>query len=326
MPTISEIFKVKPPVVQDLKTVEDSQAPDPQLVYGVELEIENADPEWGEMRGWRAVEDGSLRNDGWEYVSDPMTLSTMLHRIRRFFANTGIPNNSSSHYSERTSIHVHTNCTDLTIEQLSSILLLYQVTEDLLFDFVGEDRIDNIFCVPWSQTQVTYRIVSRLQQFLSLISIDRNKYTALNLVRIRDLGTIEWRHMPGHCDQAKIETWLKIIGHYYRIARNNDFNEIQQRLLNLNTTSQYDWLLDWMFHDLSPLLRSAGYRQKLENGVLNMKYSVLQPSKYFVPPVIRQEAPLTYAGIQNLLNSLDAREPVRLEPVNPFGPVEEGAF
>ncbi len=324
MTTISDIFGVKFPVVSDLKTVPDANAPDPKLVYGVELEIEHADPEWGDVRGWAATEDGSLRNSGWEYVSDPMTLSSMLHRIKRFFGNASI-SGDGRHYSERTSIHVHTNCTDLTLEQLSSILLLYQVTEDLLFDFVGENRAENIFCVPWSQTQITHSVVQNLKHFLSVINIDRNKYTALNLVRIRDLGTIEWRHMPGHNDQGKIETWLRLIGHYYRVARNNDFNDIKQRLLNLNTTSQYDWLLDWLFQDLAYVVRSPGYRQKLENGVLNMKYSVLQPAKFsFKRPVntgfqLNTVNPEQY---EEILRALDRSEPVSLEPVQ----ATEGSF
>ena len=315
MTTVKELFGLPQVIARDMKTAADRQPPDPTLIYGIELEIECASPDWGDQTGWSATEDGSLRNDGWEFISNPATFNTLVHRINRFFTNIeGFNPAVYNHYTERTSTHVHTNCQDLTLEQLSTILLLYQVTEDLLFKFVGEDRADNIFCVPWSQTQITYRTVSNIKQFISTTSIDRNKYTALNLVRLRDIGTIEWRHMPGHSDVFKIEQWLRIIGHYYRIARLHTLQEVQDKLINLNSSSQYDWLMDWLFKEQATSLRFIGYRQMLENGVLTMKYSLMDgPST--IKPTLDQRL------IEEILQSIQM-ERVRRQEVN----TTEGSF
>ncbi len=134
--------------------------PDPSLLYGVELEIENTDSDLA-VPGMRAVEDGSLRNNGWEFVTQPMTLSNPNHCLSSFFDGRGF---SDENYSERCSVHVHTNCLDLTFSQLAAICMLYQVFEGVLFNFIGNDRDKNIFCVPWSETNLSYRTVNRIEE------------------------------------------------------------------------------------------------------------------------------------------------------------------
>lgn len=277
MTTIAEMFKKATPHVYVAPEAVGVVAPKPNLLYGVELEIENASFDW-EIAGIRATEDGSLRNRGVEFITMPMTLPVMMGRLNDFFehiAEDGFDPGSNEHYSDRTSIHVHTNCLDLTIEQVTSILLLYQVVESLLFKFIGHDRDKNIFCVPWSQTTTSYNTLDNLPQYIKHASIERNKYTALNLTPLKDIGTIEWRHMAGECDLERIETWLTLIGHFYRIATSNNLVDIKRRLLELNTTSHYDLLLSWLFQDKASVLYYPGYKEDLENGVLDMKYSII---------------------------------------------------
>jgi hypothetical protein len=268
--TIQKVFSlpgVKPFSYGPVKSV---ACPDTVLLYGLELEIERASFDW-EISGFRATEDGSLRNNGVEFISAPMDYGQMAHGLQAFFKNA---RTDSRCYSERTSIHVHTNCLDLTVPQLTSLLMMYQVVEDLLFAWIGEERDKNIFCVPWSQTKLTHNVLANIEQFVSMSSVERNKYTALNLVPLRTQGTIEWRHMHGHNDVERILTWLRVIGHFYRVAKKYEHDVIVDKCVNLNTTSAYDHLLDFLFEDEAVHFRMPNYRIMLENGVLNMKYSL----------------------------------------------------
>ena len=310
--TIQKVFGlqgVKPFSYGPVKSV---ACPDPVLLYGLELEIERASFDW-EISGFRATEDGSLRNNGVEFISAPMDYGQMTHGLQAFFKNAST---DSRCYSERTSIHVHTNCLDLTVPQLTSLLMMYQVVEDLLFAWIGEERDKNIFCVPWSQTKLTHNVLANIEQFVSMSSVERNKYTALNLVPLRTQGTIEWRHMHGHDDIERILTWLRVIGHFYRVAKKYEHDVIVDKCVNLNTTSAYDHLLDFLFEDEAVHFRMPNYRIMLENGVLNMKYS-LQMKK----PKVDVKAKKNAEFVANYGAELRWDDFVQQEPAGEVNPI-----
>lgn len=264
--------------------------------FGLELEIEHASPEWrNPFDDIHVEEDGSLRNSGWEFITDPLPLNKTINLLGAFFDNAKdqehqrgeyyLEGDVPFHYSERTSIHVHTNCTHLTLDQVASILLLYQTVEELLFKWVGNDRDKNIFCVPWSQTVLSYDLITHFNSFVKSVSVDRNKYTALNIVPLVSQGTIEWRHMYGTCDMDKITTWLKIINCFYEKVYTTSIDEIETYITQLNTNSQYEAFLRWLFGDLHQHFMLPHYRIMLENGVINMKYSIMNKKKQPTKPL-----------------------------------------
>jgi len=282
MRTIADLMKL--PAVNAFKYghVAAISNPDPTLLYGVELEIENTDSDMA-IEGMRAVEDGSLRNNGWEFVTSPMTLDNLNYCLTTFFEGRGF---REDNYSERTSVHVHTNCLDLTLEQMTSICLLYQVFEGVLFNFIGNNRDKNIFCVPWSETNISYRTVARLEEGSTDPFYTWQKYTALNLIPVGTQGTIEWRHMAGTHNYKTIILWCQLIGSIYAYARKSQPAEIKEMLVNLNNTSAYARVLDSVFGEFAHILRIPGYEVLLENGVLNMKYSLAEkkpPSQKYSP-------------------------------------------
>jgi hypothetical protein len=256
--------------------------PDPSLLYGVELEIENASFD-DATTGWQAEEDGSLRNHGVEFVSRPMTYSMLSWALLNLFKNNGY---TTENYSERCSVHVHANCQDMTLSQLASLILIYQVFEDVLFTWIDSSpdqphrRRDNIFCVPLSETQVSYAVTRRFAKG-NLDGIRQwHKYTALNLLPLETQGTVEFRHMGGECDAGRILTWCRLIGGMFAKAKELPFEEVLKLFTELNSTSDYDRVLDSVFKGDANCLRAPRYREELENGVLNMKYSLFeQPDK-----------------------------------------------
>lgn len=246
------------------------------LAYGLELEIENV-PAWEDMLvpGIRGEPDGSLRNNGREFITQPMTFSNLAHCLYMFFGKNKL---GPENYSERCSIHVHTNCLDLTEEQIQTIAFVYQLVEHCLFEWVDHERSNNIFCVPWSQTNLTYRV---LEDREDMTRFKRwQKYTALNLLPLYTQGTIEWRHMNGHCDVNKILEWCQLIGHIYAFALTTPLEKVKEHLLTLNTSSQYRNVLEMIFQERAFLFYSLpNYERHLEEGVINMKYSIGNPSK-----------------------------------------------
>jgi hypothetical protein len=271
------------------------QCADPSLLMGLELEIENV-PNWEEMviSGMTSVEDGSLRNSGREFLTSPATFSVVHHTLERFFEKNKLgPDN----YSERTSVHVHANCQDLTKEQVAAVCLLYQVFEKLFYAFVGEERDKNIFCIPWDQTLITYSTIDAVLGAKGIHALKNwQKYTGLNLLPLFGLGTVEFRHMAGTNDLEKIGIWLNLIGSLFAYARKHPINDIKDTLINLNSTSAYEDTTHRVFTFWTKhLINVPGYRPFLEEGVLNMKYSLLKHTSAYsdgIEQLLRQQREL----------------------------------
>lgn len=242
----------------------------PSLLYGVELEIENV-PDWPDMvvPGINSVADGSLRNNGREFITQPMTYSNLAYCLNSFFTKNKL---TKDNYSERCSIHVHTNCLDMTMDQIKTVLFLYQMCEKVLYSWVDPERFDNIFCVPWSQTNITYQSLSEKVDPTTWKTW--RKYTGLNLLPLYEHGTIEWRHMSGHNDVPKLLQWCQLIGAIYTYALTHSLSEVREQLLELNTNSQYQTMLERVFKEHASLFYTMPtYTQDLEDGVLNLKYA-----------------------------------------------------
>lgn len=271
--TIAQEYGIIIPKAASYKGAPITKEVDAKLLFGVELEIENTRQNEWKYQNFIGKEDGSLRNNGFEYVTSPMTYNNTVYGLQGFFTKYKI---TSSNYSERCSVHVHTNCLDLTWNQLSTILLLYQVYERVLYRFIGHERDNNIFSVPWHQTVLTYQLAAKLKKTPTTIAGEWQKYTGLNLLRLQDLGTLEWRHMQGNCDVDYIATWLRIISRMFVWARTHTLEETEKMLTELNTTSAYADSLYAVFQDETEHLITGDYKDDLERGVLALKFSFVE--------------------------------------------------
>ncbi len=280
MSTIQELLGIKKVTPQVYSKSAEIRVADPQLIYGMELEIEGVDSPDSFTKGIGTIthtEDGSLRNNGREFITMPMNMRSLHHALKLFFDNAKL---NEDNYSDRTSVHVHCNVQDLQPSQLASVLLLYQVFEGLLYGFIGNERDKNIFCVPWSETNLSFNILNNLSEAntAKILGLKQwQKYTGVNLLPIFSQGTIEFRQMHGNCNLPYIADWLNLIGSMFAYARNNSLADIKDRFIKLNTTSSYRPLTEDVFKDWSPLLlRQPNYWNMMEDGVLNMKYLLLE--------------------------------------------------
>jgi len=253
----------------------------PNLLVGLELEIENFNPEMERyFPGVDFTDDGSLRSTdggiGIEAITVPIETKYVRELLGRFFTQFEI---TPENYTERCSTHVHVNIDDMTPEQLATLCLLYQTVESLLFLYTGEERDKNIFCVPWNQCNLSYNIVRKI---ISYPEKSENpfrhwqKYSALNLIPIMNQGSVEFRHLGGTCDVDKIMTWIALLSCMFKYAHTTPLAVTRESILSMNTVSNYREWLNSIFGKYTDKLMVPGFEKSLANGVVDSKLMLME--------------------------------------------------
>ncbi len=185
----------------------------PQL-FGVEIEVERGhDSYWVDDSEWMRVEDGSLRDDGMEFITPPVEMDTLSSMVDEYYRQH---DDRGYRATIRTGIHVHADMRWRSLEQVSAICTVYALLEPLLFEMCGPDREENIYCVPW------YRAPDEADLLRELLDQDEwrevhhrlegaCKYSALYLEPLRRLGTIEFRQAPTFENAAEMKAWAKVV-------------------------------------------------------------------------------------------------------------------
>lgn len=239
---------------------------DKNTYIGIEVETENVKRFNQYSPYWRMIEDGSLRNSGREFITPPIRAWRVEHALVQLFNHEL---NSDIEFSERTSIHIHMNVRTLTVPQLETLIMTYLVFEKVLFNYVGNDRYSNIFCVPIVETDIG-------ENLLTLVTnkhpdIRWQKYTALNLLPIMQKGTIEFRHMNGTGDVERLVTWINIILCLKKFALQKSPEYIWKRINTLNTTSEYRMFAEEVFQEFLPLLWNDQFNDAVADCITYIK-------------------------------------------------------
>ena len=253
----------------------DYKCANPDLLVGIECEIENW-PTTEEYKhfGFTFETDGSLRNNGYEAITAPTYSKHVPYILSTLFARYKIT--QENNYSQRCSTHVHVNCQNLTVAQVKMLCLLYQVLERPLFGFIGHDRQDNIFCVPWSQCNMSHDFATKFMKDPAHTARYWQKYTALNILPLRDRGTVEFRHLEGTCDIKRINDWLNIIGSMVKYACNYSYEDFRNTILEMNSVSNYGAFIEQVLGEFSYLLTDLPtYQQDISLGVVDCKLCLM---------------------------------------------------
>jgi len=202
---------------------------------GVELEIEdikNTEEVKDHYPNVIVEPDHSLRNNGLEFKFGPVGYQEALNTFNGIWKHLKV---GKTPFSERTSIHVHVNARCLTLEEGRQLVLLYALYEPLFFAFVGNERKNNIFCVPLNYTSLpnTYK------SSLTIMHKAWSKYTAFNICPMgpgKDgsecHGTIEFRHMYGTKDPEVFKKWLTTLKELYTFVEKNTGFDIIKTILS----------------------------------------------------------------------------------------------
>lgn len=217
-----------------------------QSLVGIEIEMENM-PEWADVDYyWTAKKDGSLRNNGVEYVSIPLR-SDQVEYAMQYLNN--VLSKYNPDFSPRTSTHIHLNVRDITPEEAKNLVLLYCMFEKHFFKFANKDREESLFCVPLYASYHT-------QHYSKLIDSGMaywHKYLALNLLPIVPngdtgcYGTIEFRHLHGTKDVEHVVKFVNSILCLKKAAKSWKHSELIEFIDQANSTSAYTTLYHEIF-------------------------------------------------------------------------------
>lgn len=251
----------------------------PGCLVGIEVEVENIKNwpggddvhdqiEWQTL--WNVTEDGSLRNNGREFISLPMKAQHIERSLRWLFKNI----DPKRDFSPRTSVHVHINARTLDVTQLKLFTFIYMIFEGALFNFVGKDRDKNIHCVPVVGSNLLANWAVNPEYMGRQMQLNWMKYCAYNICPIIDgtRGTIEFRHMHGTDDVDKLMNWINIILCIKNYIENVPEKIIVEDILALNSTSGYVHYADSIFGALLNQLRTyPNFERDMEKGVTAVK-------------------------------------------------------
>ena len=304
----TDVFGVaKPKVAKYAKAAEGCVVSD--LVIGLELETENCNTmtakdytKIANAHNFDLATDGSLRGAAYEFISRPMRTDNCLMALDEFFKAMKF---GDANYSDRCSVHVHVNCTDMEMEQISSLALLYTVIEEIMFEYVGAARDTNIYCIPWNQCRQHLDLINKFLADPSSSLKRWNKYTALNLLPLANIGTVEFRQMHGTADIKKLSLWINLIGSLFKWAKTYELKSLINELKSLNSNSQYEAFFTKIVSGLLPY--NEIYREKLEEGVILAKFSLTSIERKRNKPSAKAEIPDPVAEQQERITELMAR-------------------
>lgn len=163
---------------------------------GVEIELENLPSVRNRFSYWEAKGDGSLRNNGAEFVcSSPWGGRDLYNAAIEI--DTFLFNNSPDE-SWRCSTHVHIDSRDMTVQQVKFMILTYAMYERVLFRLSGWHRYKNNFCSSLGFAQDQIRTISSAWQydngdFFQTLVNNWDKYSAINFLPMSSFGSIEFR-------------------------------------------------------------------------------------------------------------------------------------
>jgi hypothetical protein len=189
-----------------------------------------------------------------EWITHPIAARWAPHALNDLLGNCL---SKDCCFSPRTSIHVHLNVQEFDSAQVIDATLLYAAFEPLFYKYTGRGRIKNIYCVPLVDTSLlTGMNAGNLGNILETWS----KYTGLNLLPIRDLGTIETRHMHGTFDHRKVVIWIRMWIKLLEYVKRVGTAVVRKTLLDMHQYTDYQQLLTDIFGDDAINLKYESYR------------------------------------------------------------------
>jgi len=259
---------------------------------GVEIEVEKVLSGITLAGTWRYDNDGSLKDNGAEFVTIPIKAKYLEIELRRLFSSI-----KKSEATCRCSTHVHLNVRDFTLEELKVFLAIYMVFEKSLYNFSGA-RWNNNYCVPlFNTSSEVLNFVSRLDRMsMKDFPTFMHKYSGLNTCPIyggesKLFGTVEFRHMEGTKDTTYILNWINLIISLKIFAKKTRFIDLNVHLQTMNTTSGYYWLAKEVFGNWVHLItEQKSFKSDVESCITKAK-TIFQKKK-----TIKKELKLNLSG------------------------------
>jgi hypothetical protein len=219
--TIANILRGRdlnpPPSAQNRRTRRASGAPAAgqrlglNRRFGVEIEF-NGCSRWSVQaqidagafgRGWRVKSDCSVRGEGLELVSPPLSGEAGLDSVRQACS---VLRGLGAQVDSSCGLHVHHEARDLGALGIARVARLWQRHNHLTQWLIAPSRRNNSYCPPLSESDVTS--IERNASRGSVGGVGR--YRDLNVSAFLAHGTIEIRSHQGTLNFRKIEAWIHL--------------------------------------------------------------------------------------------------------------------
>lgn len=191
---------------------------------GIEIEVEGESLPRIDTPAWKSEQDNSLRGESYEYVlRKPVPFDKTKQVLEEMGAHWK-ESNAIIKNSPNAGVHVHINCSDLTITQLYNYIGLYLVVENLLISKCGEHRVGNLFCLRASDAEylIDMLVDSVKEQDLKLLHTDDLRYASINVKALGDYGSLEFRAWRSDGDLKGIQWWCELLQHLKVLAKTVD--------------------------------------------------------------------------------------------------------
>jgi hypothetical protein len=248
-----------------------------KAIVGIEIEVEGLADYVKPLSCWEVKVDGSLRNNGREFVSIPLRCWELGYAFQELsewmIYHEAISTRNRYDFSWRTSTHVHLNVRPLKVYQVAVLGVLEILYSKCFFSFIGNDRERSNFCVPNMIRSAPRQLIQfmlmthesmgseRMKtgvprqnngEYVSAFINNTSKYSSLNFIPIISLGTVEYRQFHGVDDLEKLFQWLRLIIRMYDFVESletgkEDFEDVIKSIRQLNTVSNYMEFTDRVF-------------------------------------------------------------------------------
>jgi len=187
---------------------------------GIEIEVE-AEDEMPFVDGWMVEHEGSLRNNGREYVTPgPISICDLRPVLETF--ESALAPSFPIEDSPRTSVHVHVNHQESTPMQIWNTAVAFWLLENPLVRWCGEHRVNNLFCLRLIDAENILDICNRSvkgEEPFGGLHQDYLKYASQNFGNILGLNTLEYRSLRGTTCANTIFEWAECLVHIRDVAR-----------------------------------------------------------------------------------------------------------
>ena len=263
----------------------------PELVsdsmVGLEIELETiARIAEQKLDYWERVEDGSLRNNGSEYIfAEPLFGEDVVRALTELEVfvtsyNEAFKVPEDVLLDENTSVHVHVDCRDLSNTQLSSFIMLSVLLEQVLCTYAAPERENNIFSLSLAKANEEVTRIARILHYLSEVGdnyggrradqlsrviSDSSKYAGINLMALYEFGSIEFRMHKGEYRTERLLEWINILLSIKEAAKTEVFNE--EHILSILDNYSYEGLIREVFKEKASNIISPSLERDIMLGV-----------------------------------------------------------
>lgn len=248
-------------------SVKESKLLPSDSLIGVEVELENMIGIFRKghrLKFWNITEDGSLRNNGAEFVfKQPLGGADIIKacmELEKFIRD----NDYHPDLTDRTSVHVHLDVRDLSPSQFQRLVILYTIFERVLFKFAGEERFNNIFALPLEGAQGSMTDICQVFKCNGdfRFHVDNtHKYASFNFKSLNRYGSLEFRHHKGEWKSGRLIKWIGII----QSLKNAAINDVE--LLDIHKKISFDGPMNYLKTVFGKYSRYLGY-DEVESDIM----------------------------------------------------------